>query len=123
MNQPYYHQETISLQPPRTGQQILDAVTRLVPEVDSAKLYIRKLPGKNIPRVVWLSNPYEFKQVQILTGENLDEPKLVLEETYEEIAVGSTTGLTEELYPMWSSEDTLIQSVQDIAERLMKILN
>lgn len=70
-----------------------------------------------------LSNPYEYKQVQILTGENLDEAKLVFEESYGEIAVGSTTGLAEEVYAMWWSEDALIESVKEIAQRLMDILN
>lgn len=122
MEEPYYHQETIALEKPKTGQEIFDGVSSLAKEIDRARLYVRKLPGKDVPYVVGLSNPYQVRQVQILTGENLDQPKLVLWETYEEIAVASTTGLAREVYPLWYSEEQLIASVREIASKLMDIL-
>lgn len=122
MEEPYYHQETVAFKKSKTGQEIFDAVSSLAKEIDRAKLYVRKLPGKNVPRVVWLSSPYESQQVQILTGINLDEPKIVFEETYEEIAVASTNGLAIEVYPVSYSEEQLIASVRKIASKLMDIL-
>ncbi len=125
MEELQYHQETISLKNPKTGQEISDAVNSLANYLEGIRFYSRKLPGRRVPRIVGLTSSKEGEAIHILTGENLDKTELVLDETYEEIAVASSNELLRktEFDGSSLSEESITASIRAIAERLMNILN
>jgi len=116
-----YHQTTINLPMPKTGQAILDVMDEMVP---GSELVFRMKQNRGEQRSlkVGFSSPYPYQHVAILTGNNLDKTELKPEFSYNRIAVG-TESWGGELYAIGYGQQAVEDAVNKIAVDLESRLN
>ena len=115
-----YHQKTVNMSKPRTGQVIMDAMQAIAQKSD---LTYRTQVNRGEPRTlkVGFSSSYPYKHVAILTGDRLDRTELQPEATYERVAVGSESwdGIVYAIgYGQKSVEDAVNKIAADLEARL-----
>jgi hypothetical protein len=82
-----YHQETVNMSSPRTGQAIMDTMREMA---EGPGLSYRVQANKDKPGRfrVGFSSLRPYNHVAILTGDNLDKMEVQPEAIYEKVAVG-----------------------------------
>lgn len=117
-----YHQHTIALSSPKTGQEIIDAVKLAVFEWLADHFILKYLRGKKPAVVVGAASKKVFKNFVILTWSNLDKTRIEPDAQYWEIAVGSNNwpGIIDEglLY----DQKVYVKEVEYFSSRVEEIL-
>jgi hypothetical protein len=115
-----YYQKTINLSKHVTGQEIIDAMQTMA---DGRGLsgnsleYISEETGNANLLKVGFASLYPYKQVVVLTGENLDKARLNPESTYGSIALKNMEWW-DWGYAVAYSQETLEENINKIADTL-----
>lgn len=114
-----YHQSTIPLSPPKTGQEIIEAVRSVVTSYamwdgNDYKFVQRYLRGKKGPLIVGVGCKFLPRNMVVLTWTDLSQKKIQPDAEYSEVAVGSTN------WPGEITEDSFLYD-QVVYEREVKV--